>query len=359
MMPRVVAAVGFFLLLRIVNVADAQTVTYFQVPGVLWGIAVGPDGNVWFPTVTGVGKMTPSGNVTTYLSPRPQPMAARAMITAGGDGRMWYTYNDRICAVTMDGVITEYSLPPNTSATAIALGADDNVWFSGGVGVGRITPQGQVAVFATDKPRSWIPEMATGADGNVWFVLYPEPYIGKVTPEGQVAIFSVPLGGISIANATDGGVWVGSNLSVSGALTRYSANGTVASSLSVDRNTVVIRSGPEAIMWFGTQRSGIATPPAIGRISTNGDVQLFDLPFSIPRVMDMVAGPDGNIWATLYPTPHDSPSASGYDPTALPELSIARVNLSAPAAVPALSFWALCFLVVCLGAIGFAALRPV
>lgn len=40
--------------------ASAQSVTYFRVPGVVWGIAAGPDGNLWFPTTAGVAKMTPA-----------------------------------------------------------------------------------------------------------------------------------------------------------------------------------------------------------------------------------------------------------------------------------------------------------
>ncbi|HYU27316.1 MAG TPA: hypothetical protein VEO74_19040 [Thermoanaerobaculia bacterium] len=55
----------FALLLSLVAAAaSAQSVTYFHVPGAIWGIAAGPDSNLWYPTAKGVAKMTAEGTVT-------------------------------------------------------------------------------------------------------------------------------------------------------------------------------------------------------------------------------------------------------------------------------------------------------
>jgi virginiamycin B lyase len=315
----------------------AQTITYFRVAGVAWGIAVGPDGNLWFPTAHGVAKMTPSGSVTIY--PTPKNPGLRSMITAGPDGRMWFTNGDRIGAITMDGVVTEYPVPPDTNATGIATGVDGRVWFGGNAVVGRITPAGLVTMFPTGKPRTAVVEMATGADGNVWFVEPPENSIGRITPGGEMTHFAtvpgVCCGPVSITSSKDGGLWLAFNQGST--IARVSTAGAITSAVFVNRSAVVVRDGPDAGIWVGTEHHGIGSRAAIGRVSSTGVVEVVDLSTAVPRIMDMVAGPDGNLWATLYPPSSGCifPFCPPPDPT--PPLGIVRVDLSAAATVPALS----------------------
>jgi virginiamycin B lyase len=56
--------------------------------GMPTGIALGPDGNVWF-TDPGVGRITPTGTITLFSG---QFAAGGPFgITAGADGGMWFT----------------------------------------------------------------------------------------------------------------------------------------------------------------------------------------------------------------------------------------------------------------------------
>src|ERR1700686_2706188 len=51
----------------------AQTVTEFPIPNgfLTKGITVGPDGNLWFAEYISIGRITPSGVITTFLTPTP------------------------------------------------------------------------------------------------------------------------------------------------------------------------------------------------------------------------------------------------------------------------------------------------
>jgi streptogramin lyase len=63
-------------------------VTEYAVPGgQVFALAWGPDGNLWFTgSAGGVGRMTPTGQFSSYAVPN---NAGSAYITAGPDGNMW------------------------------------------------------------------------------------------------------------------------------------------------------------------------------------------------------------------------------------------------------------------------------
>ena len=99
--------------------------------------------------------------------------AGRSMITTGPDGRMWFTTRDHLGAITMDGVVTEYQLPPQTFPSGITAGADGRMWFGCTGAIARITTAGQVTLFSTGHPHSQVQDVVEGPDGNVWFVEFP------------------------------------------------------------------------------------------------------------------------------------------------------------------------------------------
>jgi virginiamycin B lyase len=74
------------------------------------GIAVGPDGNLWFTEQNGalVGRIYPMGNVTPFSLPGSKPWD----VTVGSDGNLWFTdRTDRIGRMTPSGTATEFNLP--------------------------------------------------------------------------------------------------------------------------------------------------------------------------------------------------------------------------------------------------------
>jgi virginiamycin B lyase len=94
------------------------------------GIAVGPDGNLWFTESGGnaIGRMTPTGGFNEF--PLPNPNSQPQDIARGPDGNLWFTESNaaRIGRITANGVITEF--PVEAATRALALGHDGALWFT-------------------------------------------------------------------------------------------------------------------------------------------------------------------------------------------------------------------------------------
>ena len=111
----------------------------FPAGGRPYGIAAGPDGNLWFTQLSNkIGQITPLGIVTEF--PLPGANSSTAGITAGPDGNLWFTENNsdrtgRIGRITPAGVITEFTVLDGSTGgiglTDIAAGPDGNLWFTG------------------------------------------------------------------------------------------------------------------------------------------------------------------------------------------------------------------------------------
>jgi streptogramin lyase len=108
---------------KVARVTMSGAITEYLVPNrnapFPWGIAAGPDGNMWFTENLGnmVAKVTMSGAISEYLVPTPGSWPSE--ITAGPDGNLWFTENQsnawtvptggKVAKVTTSGVITEYA----------------------------------------------------------------------------------------------------------------------------------------------------------------------------------------------------------------------------------------------------------
>src|SRR4029077_17720806 len=107
------------------------------------GLALGPDGNVWFTEVKHIGKITPSGTVTEFAYADGNTGNSFGAIAAGPDGDMWATeYNanivDDIDPAT--GSMTAYPLP--CSPLGIVAAVDGNLWMDCTSNIVRITTGG-------------------------------------------------------------------------------------------------------------------------------------------------------------------------------------------------------------------------
>jgi virginiamycin B lyase len=257
-------------------------------------LVAGPDGNVWFTdggAVPAIGRITPNGEITEF-SAGLSPKSALGEIVAGADGNLWFNNFSTTAAmgrITPQGAITEFGPGPAAGGGAQAgpvLGPDGNVWFAiasfKSLGIGRITPLGEITGFGGLSPQTLsLGPFAAGPDGNVWFTARGrEEYdsqgkrvtsgyataIGRVTPSGEVTEFGECL--------HTGPQYTGPNS---------------------------ITAGPDGNVWFTnlTTRSlpNIGTPPAIGRITPQGEITEFRAGMVYASSPDgIVAGPDGALW---------------------------------------------------------------
>ena len=275
------------------------------------GIAVGPDGALWFTESYGnkIGRITTTGAVTEYpvLTAGSKPWA----ITAGY-GALWFTEltANQIGCITLEGVITEYPIPTaNSAPEGIAAGPDGALWFTewNTNSIGRITLDGIITEYAVPSPGAGIVWIAAGPDGALWFPEYYANNVGRITTGGVVKEFPVPSphsGPLGITAGPDRAMWFTEDLA--SAIGRISTAGTVTEYPLPAQNAgygppVAIAPGPDGALWFteGNQTSGF-----IGRLSTAGAFEDYQVPNPVkaPYINDdlpaIAAGPDGALWFT-------------------------------------------------------------
>jgi virginiamycin B lyase len=115
------------------------TVTEFPLPQSSFphGLVAGPDGNMWITEATGVGRLSPTGTHTAFALPynaKDQFGAANefGQITVGADGALWFGDDSggAVARSTLDGVVTEVSLPYLADLVGIALASDGSLWLT-------------------------------------------------------------------------------------------------------------------------------------------------------------------------------------------------------------------------------------
>lgn len=81
-----------------------------------------------------------------------------------------------VCLTAFDAsgsaqTITEFPLAAGAAPIDIVAGPDGALWFTEQHGhkIGRMTPQGAIAEFATPTPQSFPTGITVGLDGAVWF----------------------------------------------------------------------------------------------------------------------------------------------------------------------------------------------
>jgi streptogramin lyase len=132
-------------------------------------LVVGPDDNIWFTSQQAVGRVTPSGEVSTFTDCMDfrQDFSEATQIVSGPGGDLWFsTVTSRmtpsmsepptIGRVTPSGEITLFKDGVENQSSLIA-GPDGRVWFAGdGEEIDRITPPSapvNTFVFAPGKAK--------------------------------------------------------------------------------------------------------------------------------------------------------------------------------------------------------------
>lgn len=226
-------------------------------------MTLGPDGNTWFTDFKGntVGRLTPSGTVTTF--PLPNANSVVDTITAGMDGNLWFTEEaGRIGRITPSGAITEFPIGNAITPTALIVsGSDGALYFldqvnGANVKLGRITTAGAITTYDLGS-RDTITAVLTGPDGNIWMydVTKNAMVVFDVTKKAVTATHPVP-----------------------------SPSGTFT-------NRVVL--GLDGNLWF-THANNIA------RMKADGTLTEYPVPTANAQPSSISVGGDGNIWFAEY-----------------------------------------------------------
>lgn len=265
---------------EILRVTPSGQVTSFTLSstGDPEGIAVGPDGNLWFGVFrvdapSSIARITPSGTITEF----PQRVFDEATgITAGPDGALWFTESEanRIGRITTSGQASFYPLSSNLyKPSGITSGPDGNLWFTvaitgGGAAIGRITPSGTFTEFDIPNSQTTLPngasalEIAKGADSKLWFT--DGNAIGSITTDGQITTYPLPdptNQARSITTGPDGDAWFT-------ACTPYNGN------------------------------NGNCIHIGVGRVASGGQITIYPIPISTVVPAEITTGPDKNLWFT-------------------------------------------------------------
>ena len=234
------------------RVKDFAVPTTDSHPG---GIALGPDGAVWFTELAtnAIGRRQ-AGTFTTYPLPQPgEPVA----IVAGSDGAMWFAEysGGRIGRITTAGQITEYTVPLCQGCT------DVGPW-----------------------------DIAAGPDGALWFTELDANRIGRISTAGVITQFDLPtgMGGpVAISNGPDGALWFTNQSGVG----RIATNGTIQQKASVSGSAIT--TGPDGNLWLTENTDLIARlNPSTGRVS--------QFPTDLNCFPQGIASGAGALWFTCY-----------------------------------------------------------
>src|SRR5438874_1817842 len=141
----------------------------------------------------GTGPPTTTRRITVGMVELSLPSGASSpyYMTAGDDGRVWFTEADsnNLAASLPCGLVVEYPVPTASSFPyGISSGPDHNLWFTelAANQIGRGSVNGSIAEFAIPTPSSLPEGIAAGADGAIWFTERGANQIGRITTAGSV-----------------------------------------------------------------------------------------------------------------------------------------------------------------------------
>lgn len=246
------------------------------------GIIAGPDGNMWFTSgsssseANALYKITQAGTVTSYGVTG----AKVRKVATGPDGNLWFfevptTGGQKLGKMTPSGTITTYSLPSESQPSAIAAGPDGNVWFTDNKRnkVVKMTTGGSIVAEYSVPTGSSLGKIFTGPDGKLWFVESGTKKIAKITTGGELTEYSMPSGTLTlqwIVSGPDGNIWFAPGLTAGAAakIDKMTTSGTVTEYKITEKNGISgLTVGPEGNIWFaawGESVSRIGTIPISG-----------------------------------------------------------------------------------------------
>ena len=317
--------------------AQVSSINYFPVAvQFIYAPVAGSDGAIWFVAYGAIGRITLSGQITTF------PIffngsIPSGYITPGADGALWFTDSGtnaigRICIETSKtcqatGDITEYPIPTAQSGpNGITSGADGAIWFAeqSANNIGRIDIKtGIVSEYPVGlSPR----EITAGSDGQLWFTASENGSVGRLSTAGILTPpYQIPNSyPYSITTGSDGALWF-TDLGTTSLIRRLTTSGNLSEFVAPVPNPGEITSGPDGSLWFIGENCPFECTSILGRMTTSGAGSSF----SIASYAQYIAsGPDGSLWATMNEA--GIPSIAQI----VPSLRRNGIDLSASAGVP-------------------------
>jgi virginiamycin B lyase len=295
-------------------------------------VTPGPDGAVWFTENTGIGRITASGQVTSFAFPASVDPGSSSSIVKGPDGRLWFTatttddnYNTSglIGAVTTGGAFSFYSVPSGAVPQAVAAGTDGRVWFTAngfdGVDhVDAITTGGDVTDYPLPTPgptSSDLPPgvsgITSGPDGRLWFAETAAGKIGAITTAGSMVEYPLRSGAQpgQLATGPDGAIWFTDGSGIGRITTSGASSSFQPQNCSGCNDVNGIAAGADGRVWYTQNYYGDGSVVAM---TPGGQVSRFKVPSLGNEVFffadAITAGPDGRMWFSLAA---DSPGGIG------------------------------------------------
>jgi streptogramin lyase len=285
-------------------------------------LTVGPDGNLWFTeaNAANIGQINPATGQVNELQGIP---TGGGPIIKGPNMDLWFargapfSANPEIVEMTMAGVTHPFQLPTGTDVGLLALGKDNNVWFTEYKynKIGYITPGGQITEFNINFPAYdiisdnaggfWIDSSGASGPGQINWIAHITPNnteTGISETDYSYAGHGVFRG---LAFGSDGKLWLGepgANFIYSYGNSKIdrvdpSTGQMTGSFLTPTRNSMPygLVAGPDGAIWFAEQNAS-----QISRITPDGIITEYPTPTPNSHVEPPILGPDGNIWFTEY-----------------------------------------------------------
>ena len=296
-----------------VNTAGTITaVNVFQLGVGPLFITSAPDGNLWFTDnfTTGVGKITPTGAITTFPS---ASACAPQHITTGPDGNLWIADG---CGFVLQanintGAITQFPVSNGGVCGPFGIAsASGNLWVTDQCApvIYEFTTAGAETDFPIPSgPGAGANAIVTGPDGNLWYTNSGTNSIGQITPAGGITEFPLPAGAsapFAITVGPDNNLWFADDdflgtvgkITTAGVITIYTPAGAM-SGFSFGQCAQDIISGPDGNLWVGAAQFCIGAAQDIYAISTSGIVQMITGP-NLPAnpSAGLAKGPDNKLW---------------------------------------------------------------
>lgn len=206
--------------------------------------------------------------------------------------------------------------------TALRFDSKGALWFAESgehtLSIGRRNPDGTVNEFSLPSGPP-VTALTLGTEGDIWFVRggsgkESKALVGQMTPAGAVNQVPLEAGAepTSITLGPDGALWL--NEEGAGKIGRISTSGEVRLfELGPKVEPRQIVAGAEGALWFGEngqpRRYGRVSD-RIGRITTEGQVTQFPVPFGTGTTR-LAPDPEGVVWFATAEGDFSSISPSG------------------------------------------------